>query len=320
MGLFVNMNIITNRATALTNYLNGITPGLPAYSSFLMFVVLLLALSTASLCLPLLSFPASQSALAQNQSELLKQGQQQPNIQASYIYQTQTMVLGKNIKNLVILIPNEGHEYPHANPKELRIVNQPYVPQNAVANVGTTVAWLNADAGHHHSITLVNNNTKNIVFDSGRFDNFNASKPFTFNNVGAFAYSGPSYDKMWPKYKMNGTITVINQPLATTFNSTATSNAASTASSSTGSSTNSNNFDPIDTFMVPANIADKTISDLKSKGFTIDNQHPFMSLRGGGSPTGGDKQQVLLVLASPGKNLNEVTSALSQVDATLTYK
>ena len=31
MALFVNMNIITNRATALTNYLNGITPGLPAY-------------------------------------------------------------------------------------------------------------------------------------------------------------------------------------------------------------------------------------------------------------------------------------------------
>jgi hypothetical protein len=56
MALFVNMNIITNRDTALTNYLNGITPGLPAYSSFLMLVVLL-ALSTASLCLPLLSFP-----------------------------------------------------------------------------------------------------------------------------------------------------------------------------------------------------------------------------------------------------------------------
>jgi hypothetical protein len=107
-----------------------------------------------------------------------------------------------------------------------------------------------------------------------------------------------------------------NQP----FNSTATSNAASTTSSSTGSSNNSNNFDTIATFMVPANIADKTISDLKSKGFTIDNRHPFMSLRGGGSPTGGDKQQVLLVLASSGKNLNEVTSALSQVDATLTYK
>jgi hypothetical protein len=34
----------------------------------------------------------------------------------------------------------------------------------------------------------------------------------------------------------------------------------------------------------------------------------------------GDKQQVLLVLTSSGKSLNEITSALSQVDAIMTYK
>jgi len=307
------MNIITNRSIAFTNYLNGIRFGLQTHLSFLVLIVL--ALSTAvSSSLLLLSFPASYSALAQNQSQLLiKQGQEQqpqsPNIQASNIYQTQTIVLGKNIKNLVILIPNEGHEYPHATPKELRIVNQPYIPQNAVA-------WLNADAGHHHSITIVDSKGT-TVYTSGFVNNATASKPFTFNNAGTFAYSGPSYDKMWPNYKMNGTIIVVNQPLATTFNSTA----ASTATSTTLSSTNSNNNpDTITTFMVPANIANKTISELESKGFTIDNQYPFTSLRRGGSPTGGDKQQVLLVLASSGKSLNEVTSALSQVDATLTYK
>ena len=120
---------------------------------------------------------------------------------------------------------------------------------------------------------------------------------------------------MWPNYKMNGTVTVVNQPLTTTFNST-----TAAISSSSGSSTNSNNPDTIATFMVPANIADKTISDLKSKGFAIDSQYPFMSLRGGGSTPGGDKQQVLLVLTSSGKSLNEVTSALSQVDATLPYR
>jgi plastocyanin len=310
MALFVNMNI-TNRDTALTNYVNEIRRGLPAQSSFLMLIVL--ALSTASLSLLLLSFLTSNNALAQNQSISQKQGQQQPNIKASNIYQTQTMVLGKNIKNLVILIPNEGHEYPNATPKELRIVNQPYIPQNAVVNVGTMVAWFNADAGHHHSITIVDSKGS-TVYTSGLFDNFNASKAITFSNVGTFAYSGPSYDKMWPNYKMNGTITAVNQPVATTFNSTAA------ISSSSGSSTNSNNPDTIATFMVPANIADKTISDLKSKGFAIDSQYPFMSLRGDGSPTGRDPQQVLLVLTSSGKSLYEITSALSQVDATLTYK
>src|SRR5919197_4067987 len=96
------------------------------------------------------------------QNQLPSQQPQQPNIKASNIYQTQTVVPGKNIKNLVILIPNEGHEDPTV-PKDLRVINQPYIPQNAVVNVGTTVTWLNADAGHRHSITLVDNATKNII-------------------------------------------------------------------------------------------------------------------------------------------------------------
>src|SRR5919199_6592475 len=157
--------------------------------------------------------------------------QQQPNIQASNIYQTQTIVLGKNIKNLVILIPNEGHEDP-AQPKGMRVINQPYIPQNAVVNVGTTVAWLNADAGHRHAITILDNNTKNVVFNTGRFDNFNASKPFTLNNSGTFAYTGPSFDRAFPNYKMNGSITVVNQPLDTIFNSTGINRAGSSSSTS----------------------------------------------------------------------------------------
>jgi hypothetical protein len=52
----------------------------------------------------------------------------------------------------------------------------------------------------------------------------------------------------------------------------------------------------------------------------IDSQYPFTSLRGGGSASGGDKQQVLLILSNGGKNLNEVTSGLAQVASTLPYK
>ncbi|MFL6442051.1 MAG: hypothetical protein ACJ702_08850, partial [Nitrososphaeraceae archaeon] len=199
------------------------------------------------------------------------------------------------------------------------VINQPYIPQNAVVNVGTTVVWFNADAGHHHTITLVDNNTKNTVYDSGRFDNFNASKPITFNNVGTFAYSGPSYVKMWPNYKMNGTVTVVNQPLITNFNTTNTATNGSILSSSLAGRA-SHSIDTITTLMVPSKLLDKTISDLKSQGFTIDNQYPFASLRGGGSATGGDKRQVLLVLTSSGKNLNQVTSALAQVAAALPYR
>src|SRR5919108_645256 len=132
------------------------------------------------------------------------QQQTQPNIKAANVYQTQTMVLGNNIKNLVILIPNEAHEPPNLKPKELRVVNQPYLPENAVVNVGTTVTWFNADVKHPHKITLVDSKSKNIVFESDTFEYFTASKPIKFNNTGTFTYSGPSFDKAFPKYIMNG--------------------------------------------------------------------------------------------------------------------
>src|ERR1051325_1449122 len=77
-----------------------------------------------------------------------EQQKQQPNIEASNIYQTQTMVTGKNIKNLVILIPNEAHEDISKTNKQTRLLNQTYLPENAIINVGTTIACLNADAGH----------------------------------------------------------------------------------------------------------------------------------------------------------------------------
>jgi hypothetical protein len=289
------------------NNVNRLTSTFSVYPSFLLFSVLTLSISL----LLSSSFAISYNVLAQSQSQLQKQSQQQPNIKGSNIYQTQTIILGKNIKNLVILIPNEGHEDPTA-PKDLRVINQPYIPENAIVNVGTTVTWLNADAGHRHSITLVDNNTKNIVLNTGRFDNFNASKPFTFNNIGTFAYSGPSYDRAVPNYKINGSITVINQPLATSFNTT------NTGTSSGG--VRNDSIDTIAAIMVPSKLLNKTLSDLKNQGFTIDNQQSFASIRGGGSAAGGDKQQVLLVLASSGKNLNQVTSALAQVASTLPYK
>ena len=75
----------------------------------------------------------------------------------------------------------------------------------------------------------------------------------------------------------------------------------------------SSNIDTIGTIIVPAKLLDKVSSDLRGQGFGIDNQYPFSSLRGGGSGTGGDKNQVMLVLTSSGKSLNEVISVLNKV-------
>jgi len=52
------------------------------------------------------------------------------------------MVLGNNIKNLVILIPNEAHEDPTQINKQTRLLNQTYLPENALVNVGTSIAWV----------------------------------------------------------------------------------------------------------------------------------------------------------------------------------
>jgi len=277
---------------------------LPAHAQFLLIAILTIS------SLILLSLAIPHNALAQTQSQLQKQGRQQPNIKASNIYQTQKMVTGKNIKNLVILIPNEAHEDTR-QVKETRLLNQTYLPENAVVNVGTTIAWLNADAGHRHSITLADNNTKNIMYNSGRFNNSTTSKPVTLNSTGTFDYSGPSFDRAFPNYKMNGTITVVNQPLATKFNTT---------TAATNTTSTNNNIDTVALLITPAKLFDKTVSGLKSQRITIDSQYPFTSLRGGGSASGGDKQQVLLVLTSSGKNLDKVTSALAQVASTLPYK
>jgi plastocyanin len=258
------------------------------------------------------------------------QQQQKPNIRASDIYQTRTIVLGNDIKNLIIMIPDEGHEQPNQSPKELRIINQPYTPQNAVVNVGTTVRWFNADVNHPHKISLTpnntnsnisNNNSKAIAYESGIIKNFTASKPIKFNNTGAFSYSGPSFDKGVPSYKMNGTIRVVRQPLSTPFNGT-TAKTSSSSSSSTSSAAiiTAKNEDTVTTLMVPANQLSKAISELKNQGFGIDNQYLFTSLRGGGSTPGGDKHQVLLILTSSGKGLNEVVSALHKITPTMPYR
>src|SRR5919197_702702 len=99
-----------------------------------------------------------------------------PNINASKVYQNHTIVLGNNIKNLIITIPNEAHEPPGLLPRHLRIANQPYFPQNAVVNVGTIAVWFNGDVGHRHRIITLadnnnnnNNNNKNLKtgYDSG---------------------------------------------------------------------------------------------------------------------------------------------------------
>jgi plastocyanin len=267
-------------------------------ASLLLLVVLTLP-SPLSVPFP---FYTSHNVLAQNQPELQKQQLEQPNINASYVYHTAKMVLDKKIKNLVILLPNENHEPPNYQHyqlrKDLRVINQTYVPDNVVVNPDTSIVWISNDVGHIHKITLVDKNSNATVYDSGPFKNFNATKPVKLNNTGAFTFLESSMNSKYPSFILNGTITVVKQPPLSP------------------SSSNSN-IDTVVAFMVPLNQQDKLISEFKSRGFGIDSTHVFNSVRGDGTEGCGDIQESLLVLTSSGKSLNEVVSALHDLAPTM---
>ena len=46
------------------------------------------------------------------------------------------MDLTGTVKNVIILVPNEGHESP-AMSEEARLINKPYVPENLEVSPGT---------------------------------------------------------------------------------------------------------------------------------------------------------------------------------------
>ena len=69
---------------------------------------------------------------------IFAQTQTQPNLDATSVYDSGRMILGDNVKHLVILIPNEGHHGP-GEEDEARFIAQPFVPQNVVIGPGIQV-------------------------------------------------------------------------------------------------------------------------------------------------------------------------------------
>lgn len=229
---------------------------------------------------------------------IMAQGEE-PNINALTVFEEHTMILGSNIKDLVMLIPNEGHESTNQQKSQFPLANQPYFPQNAVINVGTTVTWFNGDVDHDHTITLSGKST-NSEFESGEFVYNTASKPITFNDTGTYNYFETDVNNDDPSFVMNGTINAIDQvnPLI---------NANATAV----------NPDTVGTYMVPAKDLDQYISTLTSKGLTIDSTYTFEDLRGGQKGTG--PEQTLIVWTTSGMNLDQVISILEEITPSLPY-
>ena len=223
----------------------------------------------------------------------------QPNIDAENIFNTKTMTLGNNIKNLIILIPNEGH-HAAGEDNEARFLDQHFVAENAVVNTGTTVQWFNGDAGHERTID-VKDDTGNSVFNTGEIVDSQASTPFTFSNPGVYNYEAEGD----PGVTMTGSVTVGNIQSSVTPSSASTSNS------------NSSGIDTVGILMVPTQNIDDYIQQITSAGITVDNTYDFKDLRGGQEGTGDI--QTLIVWTTGGKDLIQTLSFLSGLSSDLPY-
>jgi hypothetical protein len=111
---------------------------------------------------------------------------------ASNIYQTKSMSLGDNIKNLVILIPNEAHESQNIadSTSDQRHINQPYVPWHVTVPKGTAIMWFNGDVDHERKITLTK---EDVIADSGSGSSVSSGSGNGSDNLyfdsGVFAYN-----------------------------------------------------------------------------------------------------------------------------------
>jgi hypothetical protein len=210
---------------------------------------------------------------------------------AQDIYQNKIMSFGTNVKNIVLLIPNEGHESPTL-PQEQRLINQPYVPSNIIVGPDTQIVWINGDVGHKHSITLVDKNSQQ-VYSSGKFDFNSITNPLILNDSGKYIYSESNVNKDDPKFNMEGTI-LVQKDLSKTNQLP----------------------ESIGFLMVPAKDLNKHVSELTGNGIEVIDKYTFKDLRGGQKGTGA--QQTLLLLGST-SDQEKLFSALESIMPTLPY-
>ena len=218
---------------------------------------------------------------------------------ADDVFNTREMTLGNNIKNLVILIPNEGHHGPQVD--EDRFLDQPFIPQNVVLNQGTNIVWFNGDVGHDHNLVITNNSTDATVHETGVFPQFEV-RNVALNGTGNYHYSDTEdYEE---GFVMSGNIQVVDQMQVPT--------------PATGLPGNpQNSADTVGIIMVPTQDIQTYTTDLESRGFNIDSSHNFKDLRGGQSGTGDE--QTLIVWTTSGMDLSTVASNLQEFSSELPY-
>jgi len=217
---------------------------------------------------------------------------------AKDIFENKTLTLPSDVKNFVILIPNEAHESPLL-PKEQRLINQPYVPQNLVSGANTQIIWFSGDVGHTRKITLTDENSKEVYNSRLKFNT--ATEPLLLNHSGKFTYFEKNANIQDPKFVMEGSITTTNNdpPLNSNDNMTVSESP----------------FDTMLVLMVPTKDIKKHIMTLVDNNVNIIDIYSFKDLRETG---GGGANQTLLVLGT-NNPLDKSISVLKKITSSLPY-
>ena len=211
---------------------------------------------------------------------------------ASDIYNTKELVLGRDIGNLVILIPNEGHHGPGED-NEARFIAQSFVPETAVINKGTNVMWFNGDVGHEHDIVVTSeSDNSSSIYQTGEAVE---AGNYTFNQVGRFQYADTvEYDN---GYIMRANISVVED----------------------GAGEEVERADVIlGLLMVPTPDISQYTGDLQNRGFVLSSMHNFQDLGGGQSRT-GDEQTLIVWRAPTSMETSNVISQLAEFSEELPY-
>jgi plastocyanin len=210
---------------------------------------------------------------------------------ATNIYKNHSMVLGPNIKNLIILIPNEAHHGPNEE-EESRIIDQSFIPLSTTISSGTTVRWFNADVDHEHKLNLVetNNRSINLLRDQNAFG-YNEETSHTFEREGDFGYyDTQKYDE---GFQMRGQLKVVDAQLLQ-------------------SERVDNTIDAVGTFIAPREDVKKYTSDLEDDGLAVYDVHDYKD------PSGAQDQS-LIVWTSSGLEPENIVERIQDLTLDLPY-
>jgi hypothetical protein len=239
---------------------------------------------------------------------------------AADLYKNKPLVFPPHIKHLVILIPNEAHESLNQPKDSWPLINQTYLPQNAVVYQDTMVTWFNGDRDHDHRVSLTNNrNPDSILFDSGTIEFNEASGAIQLNDIATYDYYEENVcqnlqDPKSCNFVMRGNVTVISKA---NLEGTTTTLPGNINANSTNDSMATKAPDIAGVIMIPAQDSGNYVQDLESKGIVVDSTYNFSSVRPGGQEGTGDTQ-TLIVWTTSG-SVDEVISHLQEIMQELPY-